>query len=60
MNPTWTWSIWSFVPEKPWAAGRYSLVIDTTLEDLAGNSIGRPFEVDLFNPVRRTLKAPTV
>jgi hypothetical protein len=51
---------WHFTPERPWQAGGYDLVVDTTLEDLAGNSIGRPFEVDLFRPVRRTLGAATV
>ena len=30
------------------------------LEDMAGNSIGRPFEVDVFDKVDRTLQAQTV
>jgi hypothetical protein len=38
---------WSFHPKMPWTAGNYRLVIDATLEDRSGNSIGRPFEVDL-------------
>jgi len=38
---------WSFAPRLPWQRGRYVVVVETTLEDLAGNSIGRPFEVDL-------------
>jgi hypothetical protein len=38
---------WSFEPKSPWAPGRYKLLISSTLEDLAGNSIGRPFEVYL-------------
>jgi hypothetical protein len=38
---------WHFRPEKPWGAGSYQLRIDPILEDRAGNSIGRPFEVDL-------------
>ena len=37
---------WRFTPAKPWLAGRYHLVADVRLEDLAGNSIGRAFEVD--------------
>jgi hypothetical protein len=44
---------WRFRPERPWRAGRYSLVVETTLEDLAGNSIGRPFEVDVFQPIEK-------
>ena len=37
---------WQFTPEKPWQAGAFDLVVDTSLEDLAGNTIGRPFKVD--------------
>jgi hypothetical protein len=51
---------WSFTPDKPWPAGSYHLVADTRLEDLAGNSIGRPFEVDEFRRVDREVKAETV
>jgi len=36
---------WRFRPEGLWTGGRYSLVVETTLEDVAGNSIGRAFEV---------------
>lgn len=38
---------WSFTPLAPWSAGRYAVVIDRRLEDLAGNRVGRAFEVDL-------------
>jgi hypothetical protein len=48
---------WSFTPEKPWTAGKYELTIDTRLEDLAGNTIGQPFEVDVFRPIEREIKA---
>jgi hypothetical protein len=42
---------WSFRPDSPWLAGDYRLTFDTTLEDVAGNSIGRPFEVkDAMEP----------
>jgi hypothetical protein len=51
---------WRFLPDEPWKAGDYALVMDTALEDLAGNSIGRPFEVDVFRPVQRTVKTETV
>jgi hypothetical protein len=51
---------WQFTPEQPWQAGTYNLVVDTTLEDLAGNNIARPFEVDVFHPVQREVKAKTV
>jgi hypothetical protein len=36
---------WQFTPSSDWKAGRYTLVIDGMLEDRAGNSPGRPFEV---------------
>lgn len=42
---------WSFTPREPWSAGGYSLRVATVLEDLAGNSLGRPFEVDVFERV---------
>ena len=38
---------WTFTPAAPWSAGRYALTIDRRLEDLAGNRVGRAFEVDL-------------
>jgi hypothetical protein len=51
---------WSFVPEKPWTPGTYQIVVDTSLEDLAGNNIGKPFEVDLFEGIERTLRKNSV
>ena len=33
--------------EQPWLADAYQLVVGTVLEDLAGNSIARPFAIDL-------------
>jgi hypothetical protein len=50
---------WRFVPSQPWKAGRYELVIDMTLEDLAGNRIGRPFDVDLFDRVTERITKDT-
>lgn len=38
---------WRFTPEVAWPAGTYHLAVATDLEDLAGNSIRRPFEVDV-------------
>ena len=37
---------WQFTPQAAWRAGEYRLVIDTSLEDLAGNRIGRLFDTD--------------
>ena len=38
---------WSFTPARPWQPSDYQLIVDTSLEDLAGNRIGRAFDVDL-------------
>lgn len=37
-------------PEKPWTSGQYRLVVGKVLEDPAGNSVLRPFEVDISKP----------
>ncbi len=36
---------WTLTPRAPWRPGEYRLVAAPTLEDIAGNRIGRPFEV---------------
>lgn len=36
---------WMFVPREPWTAGDYAIAVLPILEDLAGNRIGRAFEV---------------
>ena len=41
----------TFAPDRAWKAGRYRLVVDTRLEDVCGNQVGRPFEVDIFPAV---------
>jgi hypothetical protein len=51
---------WNFVPSAPWHRGTYRIVIETTIEDLAGNNIGKPFEVDLFENVQRRATNSTV
>jgi hypothetical protein len=51
---------WKFTPRQPWRAGRHQLVIQTTIEDLAGNNIGKPFDVDLFERVESRPGNPTV
>jgi hypothetical protein len=51
---------WSFTPETSWQTGRYRLLVDRALEDRAGNSVGRPFEVDVFDKVERTPTTGTV
>jgi hypothetical protein len=53
-------SVWTFRPDDPWDAGVYRLAVGSVLEDLSGNSIERPFEVDLegepLKPVGSTIR----
>ena len=51
---------WRFTPDAAWHVGEYRLGLDKALEDLAGNNVGRPFEVDLFRSVERKLKNESV
>ena len=46
---------WRFTPAQPWKAGPHVILVQTTIEDLAGNNIGKAFEVDLFENVQRGL-----
>ena len=39
---------WRFEPQSPWEEGRYAVVADPRLEDLAGNSLIRTFDRDLM------------
>lgn len=39
-----------FTPDIPWTPGRYALRADPVLEDIAGNRIGRPFDIDRRAP----------
>jgi hypothetical protein len=49
-------TVWRFTPDQPWQAGEYQLSADNRLEDLAGNSLGKPFEVDVLRPIEREIK----
>ena len=40
---------WSFTPRDTWRGGTHHLIALGMLEDLAGNRIGRAFEVDQFD-----------
>jgi hypothetical protein len=51
---------WRFTPRDPWTPGAYDLVVDTGLEDLAGNHIGALFDIDVFNPVTDHMTTRTV
>ncbi len=55
-------TIWRFTPAAAWQAGEYFIVAESIVEDLAGNSLARPFEVDLTGPkpkrVPRAIEIP--
>jgi hypothetical protein len=36
----------SFTPNDRWSAGVHKLIVPTIIEDLAGNNIGKPFDLD--------------
>lgn len=36
--------------DQAWAKGKHTLVVDTRLEDVCGNRVGRAFEVDVLKP----------
>jgi hypothetical protein len=47
-------------PREPWKAGDYKLVVDTGLEDLAGNHIGQAFDIDVFDHVTEHIATSTI
>lgn len=44
-------TVWRFTPEEPWQAGAYELVVNTRLEDIAGNNLHGLFD----NPPEKKL-----
>jgi hypothetical protein len=53
-------TLWQFRPAIGWKAGDYAITVGTELEDLAGNSVARPFEVDASGPISRQIATETV
>jgi len=53
-------TVWRFTPRSRWQTGNYFLTVGTELEDVAGNSVARPFEVDVAGPISKTVSAKTV
>lgn len=51
---------WSLQPSQPWPVGAYRIVVNAELEDNAGNSVGRPFDVDLFDRTEPSDALPDV
>ena len=51
---------WTFTPKDPSRAGICGLLALDILEDLAGNQIGRAFEVDNFESVDKSPNPQTL
>ncbi len=51
---------WQFTPADPWKPGEYVVQVARTLEDRAGNTLGRPFDVDVFERVEARILKETV
>jgi hypothetical protein len=51
---------WVFTPAAVWRSGDYLLQAMTILEDMAGNRIGRAFEVDEFSRADESSAQETV
>jgi hypothetical protein len=43
---------WAFIPVSDWESTPYRIEIDTTLEDVCGNSVAAPFDVDARNDLK--------
>jgi hypothetical protein len=44
---------WRFTPRETWKAGNYRISADNILEDISGNHLDRPFDVDVFETVTK-------
>jgi hypothetical protein len=42
---------WSLIPDGTWKKGGYSVLVGAAAADLAGNMVGRPFEIDVFDRI---------
>ncbi len=51
---------WHFFPTTRWPSGRMKIQVQTAIEDLAGNNIGKAFDVDLFEGVQKRFVNTTI
>lgn len=51
---------WRYTPQEPWKPGGYQLIVDTALEDLAGNHLGQAFDIDVFQHVTEHITTKTI
>ena len=50
---------WRFTPQEAWKPGSYRITADNTLEDISGNHLDRPFDVDIFETVTKHIVSNT-
>jgi hypothetical protein len=50
---------WRFTPDQPWKPAQFRIVADNTLEDISGNHLDRPFDVDIFETVTKHIASAT-
>jgi hypothetical protein len=50
---------WRFTPSAPWKPGSYRITADNNLEDISGNHLDRPFDVDTFETVTQHIVTNT-
>ncbi|MGA3188802.1 MAG: Ig-like domain-containing protein [Bryobacteraceae bacterium] len=50
---------WRFTPAEPWKPGSYRITADNVLEDISGNHLDRPFDVDMFETVTKHIVTNT-
>jgi hypothetical protein len=50
---------WRFTPREAWKPGSYRITADNTLEDISGNHLDRPFDVDIFDTVTKHITSTT-
>lgn len=46
-------SLW-FTPQQPWRPGKYHFQLSPELEDVCGNSLAKPFDVDVFEKIENS------
>ena len=51
---------WRFVPNAYWKPGKYQVIVDSGLEDLAGNKINQLFDVDVFHKVTQHISTDSI
>ena len=52
--------VWRFTPRTSWTGGAYEIMVDADLEDVSGNRIDQPFDIDVFEKVTQHLATRVV